>query len=96
MKISKEETRKIADLAHLDLDPEVLNQTALQLGRILEYVEILREADTSGVEPTAHALDLKSVTREDKVEPMEYDKEALFGNAPRFENGFFIVPKVME
>jgi aspartyl-tRNA(Asn)/glutamyl-tRNA(Gln) amidotransferase subunit C len=96
MEISIEETRHIARLARLELTDEQAARMARQLGGILSYVEKLDELDTSEVEPTSHVLDVKNVWRQDAAAPIEHDRELMLDQAPRFEQGLFVVPKVIE
>jgi aspartyl-tRNA(Asn)/glutamyl-tRNA(Gln) amidotransferase subunit C len=96
MKISTDQTRHIARLARLQLDEEQLERMARQLDAILLYVEKLGELDTDAVEPTSHALAVTNVWRPDVPGELPCDRGVLFGQAPRFEQGFYVVPKVIE
>ena len=65
------------------------------MGDVLKYFEKLNAVDVEGVEPTAHAVPLTNVLRED--EPREsLSHEAAMRNAPKTANGLFIVPKIVE
>lgn len=90
-----EEVRRVAELARLGLDEYEVDVMAGQLGRILQYMEKLRELDTEGVEPTAHTLPLRNVWREDEPGPTLTTDEAL-ANAPEREGGCFKVPKIVD
>ena len=82
-------------LARIELTPEEEARLGSQLGDILKYVDKLNELDVKGVEPTAHAVPLTNVLRED--EPLEsLSHEAAMRNAPKTANGLFIVPKIVE
>lgn len=85
----------VAHLARLSLSPEEQQKIGAQLGSILEYIEKLKQADVTGVEPTAHAFPLVNVTRPDAVRPSLSNAEAL-RNAPSTANGLFRVPKIVE
>ncbi len=85
----------VAHLARLSLSPDEEQKLAAQLGNILGYIEKLKEADVSGVEPTAHAFPVVNVTRADEVRPSISNEDAL-RNAPAQANGLFMVPKVVE
>ena len=58
-------------------------------------MDILQKADTADVPPTAHALPMQNVLREDVVRP-SIDRELALLNAPEKEDGYFKVPKVLE
>jgi aspartyl-tRNA(Asn)/glutamyl-tRNA(Gln) amidotransferase subunit C len=87
--------RYVAHLARLSLSPEEEQRMGEQLGNILGYIEKLKEADVSGVEPTAHAFPLVNVTRPDEACFSLSNEEAL-RNAPAQANGLFLVPKIVE
>ncbi len=85
----------VAHLARIALSPDEEKKLSSQLGNILSYIEKLKQADVSGVEPTAHAFPLVNVTRPDEVRPSMSNEDAL-RNAPAKANGLFIVPKIVE
>lgn len=85
----------VARLARIALSPEEEQKLGEQLGNILGYIEKLKQADVSGVEPTAHAFPLVNVTRPDETRPSMSNEDAL-RNAPAKANGLFIVPKIVE
>ena len=89
------DVKYVAHLARLELTPEEEQKIGEQLGKVLEYVEKLREVDVSGVEPTAHAFPLVNVTRPDETRPCLSNEQAL-ANAPSKANGLFMVPKIIE
>jgi aspartyl-tRNA(Asn)/glutamyl-tRNA(Gln) amidotransferase subunit C len=93
--ISIEEARKVARLARLDLSDDELARYAGQLDAILEHVAQLDELDTDGVEATTHVVpDLSCPWREDQPLPST-EREVIVGRAPRHEEGFFQVPKII-
>jgi len=95
MKISREEVLHVADLARLTVDDEAVGMFAGQLGSILEYVEKLSAVDTSGIAPTAHAVEMANAFRTDET-TTHLQRDAALANAPEAEDGQFIVPKVIE
>lgn len=64
--ISKKEVQHIAKLARIDFSGRQLLKLSNELSAILDYIEKLKEVDTSKVEPTAQATGLENVTREDQ------------------------------
>jgi aspartyl-tRNA(Asn)/glutamyl-tRNA(Gln) amidotransferase subunit C len=95
MKITKEEVLYVARLARLELDEASIDRFSAQIATILDYVDTLKKLDTTGVQPTSHAIFLANAFRED--EPDEHlDRELALANAPEKENGAFLVPKVIE
>lgn len=95
MKITREEVIKVAELARLEFNEAELEKFAEQLGSILKYIGKLNELDTKDVEPTSHVLDVATPLREDAVEEWLTTGEAL-ENAPQEDDGFFVVPQVIE
>ncbi|RMF24946.1 MAG: Asp-tRNA(Asn)/Glu-tRNA(Gln) amidotransferase GatCAB subunit C [Deltaproteobacteria bacterium] len=95
MEISLAETRHVAALAALALSDEEVEQLAGELSAILTYIDKLSELDTDLVDPTSHAVEMKTLWREDEVTNGESVEDAL-ANAPRREDGFFVVPSIIE
>jgi aspartyl/glutamyl-tRNA(Asn/Gln) amidotransferase subunit C (EC 6.3.5.-) len=94
MKISREEVEYVAMLARLELTARETEEYTGNLNSILEYAAMLEKLDTSDVLPTAHAVPLHNVMREDVVKP-SMDAAKVLANAPDAENGFFKVPKIV-
>jgi aspartyl-tRNA(Asn)/glutamyl-tRNA(Gln) amidotransferase subunit C len=95
MALSREEVRRVAELARLEFSDEEEARMADEMSRILDYVDKLEELDTSGVPPMSHVLDVTNVYREDEVE-RRIDQEQALEPAPESENGYFVVPKVVD
>jgi len=95
MAITRKEVEYVARLARLRLTEEEKERLTSQLGAIVGYVEKLNELDTTNVEPTAHVLPLKNVTRPDKACPT-IDHDTILRLAPKSEDGFVKVPQVIE
>jgi len=85
----------VARLARIALTPAEEEKLGMQLTHIIGYIEKLKEADVSNVEPTAHAVPLVNVVRADEIQPTLSNEEAL-RNAPAKANGLFLVPKIVE
>jgi len=92
--IDKEQVRKVAHLARLELTPEEEEQFTTQLSSILDYFEQLSELDVSDVQPTTRAIDVSNVTRADNLQPYP-EREAILNGAPAQEGEFFKVPKIL-
>ncbi len=93
-RITREEVERIADLARLTLRPEEAERMTGELETILEYVASLEALDTEGVEPTSHAIPLRTPLRDDRVQP-GLDPEQAVANAPERDGHAFVVPKVI-
>lgn len=95
MHISKQDVEQVARLARLEITEAEKEAFSRQLSAILTYVDKLKALDTTGVEPTATVLEQGNVSREDKARPSLPVEKAL-ANAPEAEDGYFIVPKIIE
>ncbi|HMH49019.1 MAG TPA: Asp-tRNA(Asn)/Glu-tRNA(Gln) amidotransferase subunit GatC [Candidatus Acidoferrum sp.] len=93
--ISREEVRHVARLARLHLTDDEAERMREQLDAILAYIDKLRELDVEGVEPTAHAVPLVNVMRDDALAPCLPQEQAL-ANAPDRADEFFRVPRIIE
>lgn len=95
MKITKEEVLNVGNLARLELDSAGIEKLAVQIGTILDYVDMLNQVDTEGVPPTSHAIFLTNVFRED--DPHQHlANDAALANAPDSDDGVFLVPRVID
>ena len=91
----KIDVEHVAKLARLGLSEEEKKLFAEQLSAILEFADNLKKLDTTDVPPTAHAIPMKNVLREDEVDPCPNANEIL-ANAPEEETHMFRVPRIME
>ena len=95
MPLDKATVARIATLARIRLSESELEPLAAELSQILSWVEQLREIDTNNVAPMTSVVAMGLPMRADEVTDGG-SREAILGNAPRAERGFFAVPKVVE
>ena len=95
MSIERHEIEKLATLARIAIDDSAINQVSERLGSVLELVDQLQAADTSGVDPMSHPMQATQRLRDDEVNELN-QREALQAAAPDTEDGLFLVPKVIE
>ncbi|MBX3580950.1 MAG: Asp-tRNA(Asn)/Glu-tRNA(Gln) amidotransferase subunit GatC [Rhizobiaceae bacterium] len=87
--------KRVARLARIAVDEEDAGRMAGELNTILGFVEQLNEVDVSGVEPMTSVIPMEMKKRQDSV--TDGNKAAdIVANAPATEEGFFLVPKVVE
>jgi len=86
---------KVARLARLELSEEEKKTFGNQLEQILAYMEQLNRLDTTGVEPTSHAIPIQNAFRGDETRPSSLREEVL-DIAPEEEDGHFRVPRIIE
>ena len=95
MKLSRDEVLHIALLARLGLTETEVDKLSEQLSNILENFEVLQQVDTSGIPPTAQAIALQNVMKEDK-EAASLPPNQILANAPQRDGDFFKVRAVLE
>ncbi len=95
MSVDTKTVRKVARLARIAVPEERLEPLANELNGILAWIEQLNEVDVEGVEPLTTPVPMTLPMREDVVSDGNI-RDKVLANAPRTEDGFFVVPKVVE
>ena len=95
MSLDKDQVRHIAMLARLKLTDDEYAESVDKLSRIVDFVDQLSQADTSGVVPMAHPLDAVQRLRKDAVTETD-ERDRFQENAPSVTEGLYLVPKVIE
>ena len=93
-KITKEEVKKVAHLARLELNENEINNHAEQLEKILDYIRQLEKIDTEDVPCTTRAIEVTNVFRKDENKNSECTEEIL-ELGPSREDKYFKVPKII-
>ena len=93
--ISDETIDYVGILAKLDLSPEEKEAAKKDMGRMLDYIDMLNELDTSAVEPMSHVFTMTNVFREDVVTNGD-ESEKTLANAPGEKDNMFVVPKTFD
>ena len=94
-KVSKEELLHIAKLADLKLKEEETEKYLENLQEILNFADVINNADVSNLDITIGTYENKNVFRKDEI--VEFgDRDALLQNAPAQERGMFKIPKVIQ
>lgn len=99
MAVDKETVRKVAHLARIAEPEERLEPLAQEISGILGWIEQLNEVDVDGVEAMASTVDVSLPMREDVLQDGPTgggQPENVVANAPKSEDNFFVVPKVVE
>jgi aspartyl-tRNA(Asn)/glutamyl-tRNA(Gln) amidotransferase subunit C len=81
----------VARLARLGLSEEEVERMGVELSKVLDHVDRIRELDLAGVPPTSHAVELAGVMRADEPEPC-LDRDVILAAAPEPVDGGFGVP----
>jgi aspartyl-tRNA(Asn)/glutamyl-tRNA(Gln) amidotransferase subunit C len=93
--LTRDDVVKVAVLARLKLTEAELETYKMQLGQVLQYVDILNEVDTTDVEPMAHVAGLTNVLRDDTV-VQSLPRELALDNAAKTDGKYFLVPQILE
>jgi len=93
--LDKDQVQQIATLARLKLGDDEYAESVEKLSKIVDFVDHLSEADTSGVIPMAHPLDVAQRLRPDVVTESN-ERDHYQENAPSVTDGLYLVPKVIE
>ena len=93
--ISDETIEYVGILAKLDLSGAEKEQAKADMGNMLDYIDMLNELDTTGLEPMSHVFPVHNVFREDVVANGD-DRENMLANAPEKKDGCYKVPKTVE
>lgn len=93
MSVSIDDVRHIAALARLGLTDARAQELVGELNGILAHMDVLAKVDTKDVEPITGIGASGTPLREDRgpSQPLEHSIETF---APKFENGFFLVPRL--
>jgi aspartyl-tRNA(Asn)/glutamyl-tRNA(Gln) amidotransferase subunit C len=95
MSVDRATVRRIARLARLAITEQEEGALEKELSNILDWVAQLDEVDTSNVEPMTRVADMKMKMRKDEV-TAGFCAADILKNAPQVDDGYFVVPKVVE
>lgn len=95
MSVTKDDVRKVANLSRISLPEDRVEAMTDELNGILGWIEQLNEVDVDGVEPMTSVVETSLPMREDVITDGNIQDKVL-ANAPKSEDGFFVVPKVVE
>jgi aspartyl-tRNA(Asn)/glutamyl-tRNA(Gln) amidotransferase subunit C len=93
--VKHEDIIALAHLARINIDNDMVDDVTNNINNILALVDQLQQANTDGIEPMSHPLDVCQRLRADVVTEVN-QRDALQSVAPATEAGLFLVPKVIE
>ncbi len=87
---------KLAKLSSLEIEDSKKENLKSELADIINFVENLNEIDVSSIEATFNTVEGGTALREDiSKQDLELSSHIL-KYAPKAEDGYFIVPKIIE
>jgi aspartyl-tRNA(Asn)/glutamyl-tRNA(Gln) amidotransferase subunit C len=95
MSVSPQDVEKVALLARLTISESDLPEVTERFARVLGLVDELNTIDTQDVVPMSNPHDMEQRLRPDAV-TRSNEREALMASAPLQEQGYFLVPKVID
>ena len=95
MSVDADTVRRVAHLARIAVDDAAAERLTGELNAILGFVEQLQEVDVADVEPMTAVVRTRIKQRADVVTDGN-EVDAILANAPEAEDGYFLVPKVVE
>jgi aspartyl-tRNA(Asn)/glutamyl-tRNA(Gln) amidotransferase subunit C len=95
MSVDAATVRRIAHLARIAVAEEEVEHLRGEINAILAFVEQLSEVKVDGVEPMTSVTPMAMKKRPDVVTDGN-DADAVLKNAPQTQDGYFLVPKVIE
>ncbi len=95
MVVDEATVKRIARLARIKVTPEEARGLEAELSGILDWVKLLDDVDTTGVEPMTRVVPISLKQRPDVVTDGGI-ADAVTQNAPEAQDHFFVVPKVVE
>ena len=95
MSIDRDTAARVAKLARIKVEEDALPALAEEFNNILGFIEQLNEVDVEGVEAMTTPVKFPLPQREDAVTDGDV-RDRVLANAPKSDEGFFVVPKSVE
>ena len=96
MAFSKEQLSKFANLARIDISPDMLE--AMQIDSVIEWLDKLQAIDTTGITPMITPVEHDLPLRDDVVMDGDNHDNILINTPDKsgIKAGYFAVPKVID
>jgi aspartyl-tRNA(Asn)/glutamyl-tRNA(Gln) amidotransferase subunit C len=93
--LSRQDIDYIANLARLEVADADVSDYQDKLGKIIEFIDELSQAETDAIVPMAHPLAMSQRLRADEVSEVN-QRDLYQENTDTTINGLYIVPRVVE
>ena len=87
---------KLSKLSSLEVSVDKKENLKTELAEIVEFVENLNDIDVSHVDATFTTVEGGAMLRDDVAITNTELSNHIIDHAPKSENGYFIVPKIIE
>ena len=91
---TKEDVQYFANFARMDMPDADAEKFAAQLDTLMHFSDLLKEVDTSNVEPMTHPVAMINVLRDDQPKDI-LDREVMLASAEDQEDGLIKVPDIL-
>ena len=95
MEINQNVISKLASLSKLKFNEDEMKLISNDLSKMLDFINQLQDLDTEGIDPLIHVNEEINNWREDQVQGMISQEEAL-SNSPVKDGTYFKLPKVLD
>ena len=93
--LTESDVQDIAEYTRIGVEQDELAKLTSELNSIIDELQVIREYDLEGVEPTFHPIgSLSNVIRED-VSAEGFSQEEALANAPKQKDGSFLIPSIL-
>ena len=92
--LSEEEVKKIGQMARIELTETEVMKYQKELSSLLDYVNVLQEVNTDGLEIVSSVTGLENVTRPDVAKSIDYQEEIMV-NAPQTKDRYYKVKSIL-
>lgn len=93
--LTEKDVRGIATYARIGLTDEEVTEMTVDLNSIIESLKPITEYGLEGVEPTFHPIGNLSNVMRDDVEGESFTQEVALENAPKQQDGSFLIPSIL-
>jgi aspartyl-tRNA(Asn)/glutamyl-tRNA(Gln) amidotransferase subunit C len=95
MSITPNDLQKLSQLAKLDINNTRTHELTDSLNSVIDMVAQIQQINTHDISPLLNPLDATQILRADDVNNTN-NQDAIESFAPNYEQGLFLVPKVIE
>ncbi len=93
--LGEKDVEHIARISRIQLNADEKRRMLAELNAIFNMIAEMRKTDVTTIDSLTHIQNRPLRLREDKAAESDRSSE-LLANAPQIEDGYFLVPKVIE
>lgn len=93
--LTEADVRSIAEYTRIGLADNEVPQMTADLNAIIDNLGAIQEYNLEEVEPTFHPIGSLSNVMRDDVEDSSFTQEQALANAPKQQDGAFLIPAIL-